>query len=55
MKEKGDTNNVEAYQKEHAAAFLEAGADLVLGGHSDRLQGMDISMENQLYIAWDLY
>ena len=37
---KGDTNNVEAYQKEHAAAFLEAGADLVLGGHSDRLQGM---------------
>lgn len=38
---KGDTNNVEAYQKEHAAAFLEAGADLVLGGHSDRLQGME--------------
>lgn len=38
---KGDTNNVEVYQKEHAAAFLEAGADLVLGGHSDRLQGME--------------
>ena len=38
---KGDTNNVEAYQKEHAAVFLEAGADLVLGGHSDRLQGME--------------
>ena len=38
---KGDTNNVEAYQKEHAAAFLEAGADLVPGGHSDRLQGME--------------
>ena len=38
---KDDTNNVEAYQKEHAAAFLEAGADLVLGGHSDRLQGME--------------
>jgi len=38
---KGDTNNVEAYQKEHAAAFLESGADLVLGGHSDRLQGME--------------
>lgn len=38
---KGDTNNVEAYQKEHAVAFLEAGADLVLGGHSDRLQGME--------------
>lgn len=38
---KGDTNNVEEYQKEHAAAFLEAGADLVLGGHSDRLQGME--------------
>lgn len=38
---KGDTNNVESYQKEHAAAFLKAGADLVIGGHSDRLQGME--------------
>jgi Trk K+ transport system NAD-binding subunit len=38
---KGDANGVESYQKEHAAAFLQAGADIVIGGHSDRLQGIE--------------
>ena len=38
---KGDANGVESYQKEHAAAFLHAGADIVIGGHSDRLQGIE--------------
>ena len=32
---------MESYQKEHAAAFLQAGADIVIGGHSDRLQGIE--------------